>query len=223
MGRNVGTECDRRAQAPLRLGRDLERRWLGLPDLVQHGATVALVEAAGETTHLQQGKADPKLDLSIRLGFCTPTFAQFNGLDSRRQLSWLEQSRWCDRVFSFVARPSRPNGTGSVVMLQTALPRFPLALGVLDPALGPPAGQTVELTPAGGHRHPPDAARLRVNLKNEVVQDRLWSRRSDQRWRVLIGVRNKRSGHDHSGTHEKQDQGEAKGAGHGFCFCGRRK
>jgi hypothetical protein len=34
----------------------------------------------------------------------------------------------------------------------------------------------------------------------------------------LIGVRDGRGGHDHSGTHEKQDQGEAEGAGHGFCF-----
>jgi hypothetical protein len=82
---------------------------------------VAPVEAARETTYVQQEKADPELDLSTRLGFRTPTFAQFNGLDSRRQLSWLEQSRWCDRVFAFGARPSSPNGMGCVVMLQTAL------------------------------------------------------------------------------------------------------
>jgi len=74
-----------------------------------------------ETTEVQQGKADPELDLSTRLGFRAPTFAQFNGLDSRHQLSWLEQSRWCDRVFAVGARPSSPNGMGYVVMLQTAL------------------------------------------------------------------------------------------------------
>jgi hypothetical protein len=74
-----------------------------------------------ETTYIQQGKADPELDLSTRLGFRTPTFAKFNCLDSRRRLSWLEQSRWCDRVFGFRARPSSPNAKGCVVMLQTAL------------------------------------------------------------------------------------------------------
>jgi hypothetical protein len=82
---------------------------------------VAPVEAARETTHVQEGEADPELDLSTSLGFRTATFAQFNGLDFRRQLPLLEQSLWCDRVFAFGARPSSLNGMGYVVMLQTAL------------------------------------------------------------------------------------------------------
>ena len=82
---------------------------------------VAPVEAARETTHVQQGEADPELDLSTSLGFRTATFAQFNGLDFRRQLPSLEQSLWCDRVFAVDARPSSPTGTRCVVTLPIAL------------------------------------------------------------------------------------------------------
>jgi hypothetical protein len=56
VGRSVGSSCDPHAQALLRPGRDLNRRRLGLSDLDQHGAVVAPVEAARETTFVQQGR-----------------------------------------------------------------------------------------------------------------------------------------------------------------------
>ena len=91
-----------------------------------------------------------------------------------------------------------------------------LTLSLLKLALGPLTGKKAQLTLAGRHRDAPDASGLSINLKNNVVADRLWNRHSNCRSRVWIEVGDPRRRNNSASTHQKQDQSEAKRACHGF-------